>query len=161
MEDKTTTLNQKRARDLAADLICTTLGMIEGNHNFCYWADFRDQLLTNDKLDSFRSDSDFKTGLYLISKTIDYMIELDGIEELIKQKPEFYELAYVYMNREMQGKNYKAVQKLLECLEFVTDTLIEKRWEPEDIEALRRQLQTIAYTLGMILEAVRQGQVNT
>ena len=145
-----------RTETKAKEIIRGCLGFRDDQEHSGPWTTLRNAFISDDKLDSLRSDKFFKYGLQILMYITDTLIQVEA-EDDPKHRAEDWLIGQLLL--ENDEDDYKSLLKLNEAFEMITaDPKHARIWDlnPEDVNDLRIDLATIATCHRMVLDAHAQ-----
>lgn len=145
----------------AQDIIQATFGEIDANPLSEVWLHFRDFLISDDRLDHFRTDQDFKWGMWQVIHTLSILDEIRAEEDEGKFHDLYVSLSEFYTESLSMGEtdDHESVLKLVECVNIWKG---QQRIAPmydmddEDFAALAMDLEVILYSQRLAIKASKQ-----
>jgi hypothetical protein len=156
METITKSTKLTRTIEKANNIVSAVLGFEYGAaKDMEAWFRFRDALLTDDSIDKYRINKDFKWGMQLLTYVIDYLKRIDSTEDRIVVDRLYRGLSDTLIEECHAGyeSDYKAVLVLIDCLKIISAN--SKVFEADDINDLQIDLNTIANCQRMVLDVVK------
>lgn len=153
---------QHRMAMKAGDFIKATFGALTPDWVSAEgWLHFRDFLITDEAVDQFRSDKDFKWGIQLVIYVVESLEKIDTTA--IGNSPSndrHYQLLKDYFIGELllgDDSDYKAVLELMKALRIYENEKVRGRYSrsADEFWDLKTDLETIERCQRIAMEAAR------
>ncbi len=160
MNDESKSIMVNRTRTTIGAVVKSVLWPDEDISYIVPWKNFRNALISDEKMDALRRDKSFKWGVQIVLYIIDDMYEIDFERdaETIKNIKDRTSSYLIYDLKKYEDEDHQGVLKLIEALDILTSRPQDARkWDlkPEDVNDLQMRLNTIANCQRMLLNVTQ------